>query len=60
MSITEAKKVITEKLGWNVCDVYYVCTDQDMFAYYLVYKNHRIKNLVAIDELNGMVTGIWK
>lgn len=60
MAITEAKKLISEKLGWTVQDIFYVCTDENMMDYYLVYKNHRIKNLVAIDNLNGMVTGIWE
>ena len=59
MSITEAKKLIAEKVGWNVTDVFYTCTDKDYFDYYLVYKNHRIKALVAIDSLNGLVSGIW-
>lgn len=59
MEFKEIKKVIAEKLGWNVTDVFYVCTDKDLFAYYLVYKNHRIKNLVAIDTLNSCVSGIW-
>lgn len=59
MAITEAKKLIKEKLGWNVTDVYYLCTDKEQFSYYLVYKNHRIKCVAAIDELNGCVSGIW-
>mgnify|MGYP003288073891 CR=1 FL=1 len=60
MSITDAKNLITEKLGWTVQDIFYVRTDPDMFDYYLVYKNHRIKCLVAIDNLNKCVTGIWE
>lgn len=60
MEFKEVKKVIAEKLGWNVTDVFYICTDKDSFAYYLVYKNHRIRNLVAIDTLNGCVSGIWE
>lgn len=59
MAITEAKKLIKEKLGWNVTDVYYLCTDKEQFSYYLVYKNHRIKCVAAIDELNCLVSGIW-
>ena len=59
MNFKDAKQLIKEKLGWNVTDVYYLCTDKDQFSYYLVYKNHRIKYVVAIDELNGCVSGIW-
>lgn len=59
MAITEAKKLIKEKLKWSVQDIYYLCTDKDQFSYYLVYKNHRIKAVCAIDELNGLVSGIW-
>ena len=59
MSITEAKQLIKEKLGWNVTDVYYLCTDKDQFSYYIVYKNHRIKAVCAIDEINNCVSGIW-
>ena len=58
MSITEVKKLVAEKLGWNVTDVYYLCTDKDQFSYYLVYKNHRIRNVIALDELNGCVLSI--
>lgn len=58
MAITEVKKLVAEKLGWNVTDVYYLCTDKDQFSYYLVYKNHRIRNVIALDELNGCVSGI--
>ena len=60
MSITEVKKIIAEKLGWHVCDVFFLCTDMNMFAYYLVYKNHRIRCVVAIDQLNGCVNAVWK
>ena len=59
MSITAAKKLIKGKLGWNVTDIYFLCKDKDQFSYYLVYKNHRIKCVAAIDELNGCVSGIW-
>lgn len=59
MSITAAKKVIKEKLGWNVTDVFYLCTDENKFSFYLVYKNHRIRCICAIDETNGLVCGIW-
>lgn len=59
MSITAAKNLIKEKLKWSVQDIYYLTTDKDQFSYYLVYKNHRIKCVAAIDELNGCVSGIW-
>ena len=59
MAITEVKQLIKGKLGWNVTDVFYLCTDKDQFSYYLVYKNHRIKCVAAIDELNGLVIGVW-
>lgn len=59
MAITEVKALIREKLGWNCTDIYYLTTDKDHFSYYLVYKNHRIKCVAAIDELNGLVSGIW-
>ena len=59
MNFKDVKKLIAEKLGWNVTDVFYLCTDKDQFSYYLVYKNHRIRNVIALDELNGCVSGIW-
>lgn len=59
MAITEVKKLISEKLNWSVQDIFYLCTDKDQFSYYLVYKNHRIKAVCAIDELNGLVSGVW-
>lgn len=57
MAITEAKKLISEKLGWKICDVFFLC--KDMFTYYIVYKNHRIRCICAIDETNGLVSGVW-
>jgi len=60
MAITEVKDLISEKLNWYVRDIYYICTDQDLFDYYLVYKNHRIKCLAAIDKINKCVSGIWE
>lgn len=59
MEFKEVKKLIAEKLGWNVTDIFYLCTDENKFSYYLVYKNHRIKCVAAVDELNGCVSGIW-
>lgn len=59
MSITAAKILIKEKLSWNVTDIYYLCTDKNLSNYYLVYKNHRIKAVCAIDEINCCVAGIW-
>ena len=59
MAITEVKELIKEKLGWNVTDIFYLCTDENKFSFYLVYKNHRIKCVAAVDELNGLVSGIW-
>lgn len=59
MEFKEVKELISEKLGWVVRDIYYIITDQDLFDYYLVYKNHKIKALVAIDKLNGTISGIW-
>lgn len=60
MEFKEVKQLITEKLGWVVQDIFYVCTDQNLMDYYLVYKNHRIKNLIAIDKINQCVSGIWE
>lgn len=60
MEFKEAKKLITEKLGWNVTDIFYVCTDLYMMDYYLVYRNHRIKCLVALDKINQCVSGVWE
>lgn len=60
MSITDAKKLITEKLGWKIQDVFFLCKDMNMFAYYIVYKNHRIKCICAVDELNGCASGVWE
>ena len=59
MEFKEVKKLISEKLNWSVQDIFYLCTDKDQFSYYLVYKNHRIKAVAAVDELNGLVSGIW-
>ena len=59
MAITEVKKLISEKLNWSVRDIFYLCSDKEQFSYYIVYKNHRIKAICAIDGLNGCVSGIW-
>ena len=59
MEFREVKSLLTEKVGWSVQDIFYLCTDKDQFSYYLVYKNHRIKAVAAIDELNGLVSGVW-
>lgn len=59
MNFKDVKKLISEKLKWSCQDIFYLCTDKDQFSYYLVYKNHRIKAVCAIDELNGCVNGIW-
>ena len=59
MAITDVKELIKGKLGWNVTDIFYLCTDKDQLSYYLVYKNHRIKAVAAVDELTGCVIGIW-
>ena len=59
MAITEAKQLIKEKLGWNVTDIYYLTTDKDQFSYYIVYRNHRIRCICAIDSINGLVSGVW-
>ena len=59
MAITDVKELIKGKLGWNITDIFYLCTDENKFSYYLVYKNHRIKCVAAVDELNGCVSGIW-
>ena len=60
MSITEAKNLIKLKLGWNVTDVFYLTTDKALFTYYIVYKNHKIRCICAIDSINGLVSGIWQ
>ena len=59
MNFKEVKQLISEKLNWSIQDIYYLTTDKDQFSYYLVYKNHRIKAVCAIDSLNGCVSGIW-
>ena len=59
MEFKEIKKLISEKLNWSVQDIFYLCTSKDMFSFYIVYRNHRIKAIAAIDELNGLVSGIW-
>ena len=59
MEFKDVKKLISEKLNWSVQDIFYLCTDKDQFSHYLVYKNHRIKCVCAVDELNGCVSGIW-
>ena len=60
MEFREVKSLLTEKVGWSVQDIFYLTTDKDQFSYYLIYKNHRIKAVCAIDELNGCVNGIWE
>lgn len=59
MNFKDVKGLLTDALKWNVTDVYYLTTDQNQFSYYIVYRNHRIKAVCAIDELNGLVSGIW-
>ena len=59
MNFKDVKNLLTDALKWKVADVYFLCTDKDQFSYYLVYKNHRIKAVAAVDELNGCVSGIW-
>lgn len=59
MNFKDVKRLISEKLNWSTQDIYYLCTDKDQFSYYLVYKNHRIKAVCAIDELNVCVNGIY-
>lgn len=60
MEFKEVKKLITEKLGWSVTDIFYICTDLYMMDYYLVYRNHRVKCLVALDKINQCVSGVWE
>ena len=59
MEFKEVKRLISEKLNWSVQDIFYLCTDKDQFSYYLVYKNHKIRCICAIDEISGCVNGIW-
>lgn len=59
MEFKEVKKLISEKLKWSVQDIFYLCTDKDQFSYYIVYRNHKIRCICAIDEINGLVSGIW-
>ena len=59
MEFKEVKKLISGNLNWPVQDIFYLCTDKDQFSYYLVYKNHRIKAVAAVDELSRCVIGIW-
>ena len=63
MTISDAKKLVAEKLGWNATDMFhlfYLTTDKDQFSYYIVSKNHCIKAIAAIDELIECVSNIWK
>lgn len=63
MAISDIKKLVAEKLGWNATDVFYMfylTTDKDQFSYYIVSKNRCIKVIVAIDELIGCVSNIWR
>lgn len=60
MDFKEVKELISEKLGWVVRDVFFLCKDANMFSYYIVYRNHRIKYICAIDELQGCVSGVWE
>ena len=59
MNFKDVKSLLTDALKWNVTDVYYLCTDENKFSYYIVYRNHRIRCICAIDEINGLVSGIW-
>lgn len=54
-----AKRLISEKLNWSVQNIIYLCTDLNQYSFYLVYENHRIKCVAAIDDLNECVSGIW-
>ena len=56
MEFKLVKKLISEKLNWSVQDIFYLCTSQNQFSFYLVYKNHRIKAVAAVDELNRCVS----
>lgn len=59
----DIKKLVAEKLGWNATDIFYLfylTTDKDRLSYYTVYKNHCIKAVAVIDELNRCVNNIWK
>lgn len=59
MNFKDVKSLLADALKWNITDIFYLCTDKDQFSYYIVYKNHRIKAVAAIDELNNCVSGIW-
>lgn len=59
----DIKKLVAEKLGWNATDIFclfYLTTDKDQLSYYTVYKNHCIKAVAVIDELNRCVNNILK
>ena len=61
MALSDVKKLVAEKFGWNadIFYLFYLTTDKDHFSYYLVYKNHCIRNVIALDELNRCVSNIW-
>lgn len=59
MNFKDVKRLISEKLNWSVQDIFYLCTDKDLFSYYIVYRNHKIRCICAIDELNSLVNGVW-
>lgn len=59
----DIKKLVAEKLGWNTIDMFYLfylTTDKDRLSYYIVSKNHCIKAVAVIDELNRCVSNILK
>lgn len=59
MKISEAKQLISNVINEPVYDLFYICTDRDLFDYYIVYNNKHIKFVVSIDPLTKCVSGIW-
>ena len=62
MAMSDVKELVAEKLGWNtdIFYLFYLTTDKDQLSYYIVSKDHCIKTVCVIDELNGCVSNIWK
>ena len=61
MALSDVKKLVAEKFGWNTADIFYLfyLTTDNQFSYYIVSKNHCIRNVIALDELNRCVSNIW-
>lgn len=59
MKISDAKQLISKAINEPVYDIFYICQDKNLFDYYIIYNNKRVKYVVSIDPLTKCVSGIW-